>query len=124
MLFLSERLPIALALAIDIALALAIGTGLALGLANAHDAKEKPEADEHGVRRAEVFSHPIPKAAYRNVGVITVEYPPGTESPKHGHDVAGDYHPQPGSGAGDARRPARRPRAADSRKPLWDRRRQ
>ena len=91
MLSLSERLPIALALAIDIALTLAIGTGLAIGLANAHDAKEKPEADEHAVRRAEVFSHPLPKAAYRNVSVITVEYPPGTESPKHGHDVAGDY---------------------------------
>ena len=88
MLFLSKRLSIALALAIDIALALAIGTGLALGLANAHDAKEKSEADEHAVRRAEVFSHPLPKAAYRNVSVITVEYPPGTESPKHGHDVA------------------------------------
>lgn len=61
MLSLSERLSIALALAIDIALALAIGTGLALGLANAHDAKEKPEIDEHGVRRAEVFSHPFRK---------------------------------------------------------------
>jgi DMSO/TMAO reductase YedYZ molybdopterin-dependent catalytic subunit len=69
----SERPFIALALAIDIALALAIATGLALGLANAYDAKEPPEADEHAVRRAEVSSHPLPKAAYRNFSDITAE---------------------------------------------------
>jgi hypothetical protein len=68
----SDRPSIALALAIDIALALALSTGLALGLANVHDSKEMPKADKYADRHAEVFTHPLPKADFRNVTVITL----------------------------------------------------
>jgi quercetin dioxygenase-like cupin family protein len=68
-------------------LALPVGAGVALALAGNHDDQDAPKGSD-AFKRTEVLSQELPKADFRKASMVTIDFAPGGEAPKHRHDVA------------------------------------
>jgi quercetin dioxygenase-like cupin family protein len=69
--------------------AIVTAVALAATVASSHDTDEKLGAvPKGGSKIAKIFEQVLPKGDYKKASVITVDYGPGGNSPKHRHDVA------------------------------------